>query len=133
MFYTLMLSILLVGLSRIRWGTSYIRISQSGTRMYLCVTRMLPVCYSYVTRMYPYVPVCYSFVPVWSCSQDQSNGVLLRRPTSCPLMIVAVKKTSTITTQSLFFNKNVLPAQAEYSYLSADFRLKIFLYQLYYS
>ena len=28
-----------------------------------------------------------------------------------------------------FFNKNVVfPAQAEYSYLSADFRLKIFLY-----
>ena len=28
-----------------------------------------------------------------------------------------------------FFNKNVVfPAQAEYSYFSADFRLKIFLY-----
>ena len=30
---------------------------------------------------------------------------------------------------TLFFNKNVVfPAQAEYSYSSADFRLKIFLY-----
>ena len=30
---------------------------------------------------------------------------------------------------TLFFNKNVVfPAQAEYSYLSAYFRLKIFLY-----
>ena len=30
---------------------------------------------------------------------------------------------------TLFFNKNVVfPAQPEYSYFSADFRLKIFLY-----
>ena len=30
---------------------------------------------------------------------------------------------------TLFFYKNVVsPAQAEYSYFSADFRLKIFLY-----
>ena len=30
---------------------------------------------------------------------------------------------------TLFFNKNVVsPAQAEYSFFSADFRLKIFLY-----
>ena len=35
-------------------------------------------------------------------------------------------KTSTLF---FFFNKNVVfPAQAEYSYFSADFRLKIFLY-----
>ena len=33
MFYTLMLSILLGGLSRIRWGTYYIKISQPGKRM----------------------------------------------------------------------------------------------------
>jgi len=32
-------------------------------------------------------------------------------------------------TTTLFFHKNVVfPAQAEYSYFSADFRLKIFLY-----
>ena len=32
-----------------------------------------------------------------------------------------------------FFYKNVVfPAQAEYSYFSADFRLKIFLYYSYY-
>ena len=32
-------------------------------------------------------------------------------------------------TYTLFFNKNVVfPVQAEYSYFSADFRLKIFLY-----
>ena len=33
---------------------------------------------------------------------------------------------------TLFFNKNVVfSAQAEYSYFSADFRLKIFLYYSY--
>ena len=38
------------------------------------------------------------------------------------------KKTKT-TVHSFFFYKNVVfPAQAEYSYFSADFRLKIFLY-----
>ena len=32
-------------------------------------------------------------------------------------------------TSTLFFYKNVaFPSQAEYSYFSADFRLKIFLY-----
>ena len=51
MFYILMLSILLDGLSRMRWGTYYIRISQPGKRM----LRYVPVCYPYVTRMYPYV------------------------------------------------------------------------------
>ena len=48
MFYTLMLSILLGGLSRIRWGTYYITISQPGKRMLPYV----PVCYPYVTRIY---------------------------------------------------------------------------------
>ena len=34
-----------------------------------------------------------------------------------------------IETRTLFFiYENVFPAQAEYSYFSADFRLKIFLY-----
>ena len=51
MFYTLMLSILLGGLSRIHWGTYCIRISQPGKR----VLPYAPVCYPYVTRMYPYV------------------------------------------------------------------------------
>ena len=37
-----------------------------------------------------------------------------------------------ISSYSLFFYKNVVfPAQAEYSYFSADFRLKIFLYYNY--
>ena len=35
---------------------------------------------------------------------------------------------------TLFFNENVVfPAQAEYSYFSADFGLRIFLYYSYYS
>ena len=39
------------------------------------------------------------------------------------------KKYSTSTVYTLFFYKNVVfPAQTEYSYFSADFRLKIFLY-----
>ena len=38
-----------------------------------------------------------------------------------------------ISDYTLFFYKNVVfPAQAEYSYFSADFRLKIFLYYSYY-
>ena len=38
------------------------------------------------------------------------------------------------TPYTLFFYKNVVfPAQAEYSYFSADFRLKIFLYYSYLS
>ena len=38
-------------------------------------------------------------------------------------------KTRCILIHSFFFYKNVVfPAQAEYSYFSADFRLKIFLY-----
>ena len=37
-------------------------------------------------------------------------------------------------TYTLFFYKNVVfPAQAEYSYFSTDFGLRIFLYYSYYS
>ena len=82
--------------------TSYIRISQLGTRMYWCVTGMYPyvlVCTRpYVTRMllvcirmYPYItrmllvctrmfrmlPVCYSYVLVWSFSQDRYQASFL--------------------------------------------------------
>ena len=91
MFYILMLWIPLGGLSRIRWGISYIRISQPGTRMLLECTCMLPVCYSYVTRMYPYcmypyvtcmllVHVCtrmYRMLFVWYPYVTRSTSVIV--------------------------------------------------------
>ena len=40
-----------------------------------------------------------------------------------------MKMKTMLVPYTLFFNKNVVfPAQAEYFYFSADFRLKIFLY-----
>ena len=44
-------------------------------------------------------------------------------------IVAGESATASLKLHSFFFNKNVVfPAQAEYSYFSADFRLKIFLY-----
>ena len=45
------------------------------------------------------------------------------------LHLTSVLLSRYVCSYTLFFSKNVVfPAQAEYSYFSADFRLKIFLY-----
>ena len=50
----------------------------------------------------------------------------------CPVQIISglddQSKLQMSTVHSFFYKNVVFPAQAEYSYFSADFRLKIFLY-----
>ena len=52
--------------------------------------------------------------------------------TQCNAILTSVLLSRYVCSYTLFFYKNVVfPAQADYSYFSADFRLKIFLHYSY--
>ena len=55
-------------------------------------------------------------------------GNVLHKHSFCKWKLRRCKSKSAYTYSFLFYKNAVFPAQAEYSYFSADFRLKTFLY-----